>query len=572
MDAPVAPAAPALPAGPLARARACLAELYGEERAAAAWADVVELLARSGARPALAAPTEADAVLIAYADAFHAPGPLPPLAVLDRVLRACAPGAFSRLHLLPIHPATSDGGFAVADYGAVDPALGDWDDVARLAGRYGLMLDAVVNHTSARHPWFADWLRRRPGLPDRYIEPPADLDASALARPRTSPPAHAYALPDGSVRRAWTTFSADQVDLNFGDPAVLVEMTGVLLGYVARGARMIRLDAVAYAHKEPGTNCRSLPGTHALVRFWRAIIDHAAPGTLLVAEVNAPEHEVLPYLGRGDEAHLVYRFSPAALTMLAFMREDPGALADALAAAGAPPPGAWLFNVLGTHDGIQLAPVEPFVAPSDIADLCARCRDAGGLVGERAGAAGPAPYELDISYFDAINPPGRAPRHVEVRRFLCAQALLLSLQGIPGVWSHALVGSRSWDGARREGDARAINRQRLAAGPLLAELADPSSRRHAVNRGVVAALAARAAEPAFHPDAAQEVAVHGPVLVITRTAADGSRAVCAHNTGSRPARIPAGGPGGRLISGVGEIEGDRLAVAPDAHAWVRLPA
>lgn len=203
-------------------------------------------------------PTERDLLLITYADQVR-DGDRAPLAVLRELLARRAP-FIPGVHLLPFFPASSDDGFSVIDYLTVDPAIGDWDDVHALAGDVELMFDAVINHVSAHSAWFRGFLAGD----DRYARFPIviedDPDLSAVVRPRTSPLLTEVETAHGP-RRVWTTFSADQIDLDYTEPDVLLEMLAVLLEYVRHGASLLRLDAVTYLWKEIGTSCVHLPNT-----------------------------------------------------------------------------------------------------------------------------------------------------------------------------------------------------------------------------------------------------------------------------------------------------------------------
>jgi glucosylglycerate phosphorylase len=122
---------------PADRVRGHLRALYGEARRRL---DAAAAGAHGGDRaPAARPPTPPSerlgpdaSVLITYADQVRAPGEAP-LRTLRRLLDGPLAGTTSAVHLLPFYPSTSDDGFSVADYDAVDPAVGDWDDVAALA-------------------------------------------------------------------------------------------------------------------------------------------------------------------------------------------------------------------------------------------------------------------------------------------------------------------------------------------------------------------------------------------------------------------------------------------------------
>ena len=558
-----------------------LVRIYGDERARATSVRLRELLETFAKQhPATARSRlfdEADVVLIAYGDQVREPGEAP-LETLRRFLLRHTGGTVSGLHLLPHYPATSDDGFAVADYSAVDPALGDWADVEALASSSRLMLDAVLNHTSASHPWFTGWLAGDPSYAGFYVDADPAWDLSRVVRPRATPLLTRFDGADGP-RSVWTTFSADQVDLNYAEPDVLLAATAELLRYVAHGAGMLRLDAVAYLWKQPGTPCIHLPQTHEIVRLWRTVLDAVAPGTLLVTETNVPHRENLTYFGDGsDEAHLVYQFALPPLTLHAFHTGDATKLASWAAELSTPSPATTFLNFLASHDGIGLRPVEGILDDLEVAALGEAVQRNGGLVSYRSTADGArSPYELNSVFLDALAAPGVEEQRREVARFDAAHAILLSLAGMPLIYFQSLFGSRNWAaGAQRTGRARTVNRQRFAARDLEAELADPGSLRRQVLDRLLARIAVRVREPAFHPAAAQNVLAAGTsYLALQRTPTDGGTSVvCVHDVSGRPGRcrvrpedrLP---PGGTLVD-LGN--GSEHVVEADGTLDVAVPA
>lgn len=565
-----------------------LRRIYEAPTAEATAAQLAGMLAEFTARhPGLGRPgrelfDQTDVMLIAYPDQVRQQGEAT-LVTLRRFLDAHVRGAVTGLHLLPHHPSSSDDGFAVVDYGAVAPDFGDWQDVAALASGRRLMLDAVVNHTSASHRWF---LRSQCGDPDyadfyHYLDPATDLHS--VTRPRTTPLLTPVWAADERRRWAWTTFGPDQVDLNYGDPRVLLAVTEVLLSYLAHGAGALRLDAVAFLWKRLGTSCLHLPETHEIIRLWRTVVDAVAPGTLLVTETNVPHAENIAYFGDGaDEAHLVYQFPLPPLVLAAFGDRDAGVLRQWAATLADPGPLATFLTFLASHDGVGLRPVEGLLPGAQVARLCAAVADHGGRVSYRTGGGGAAhPYELNTTFLDALDAvagTGREPRGRRVRRLLAAHAILLSLAGIPAVYFHSLVGSRNWvAGADHTGRARVINRQRLARAALEADLADPSSTRHQVLHGLRRLIAVRAGHPVFHPNAAQAVVGGGSrrYVAVQRTAVAGDTTVlCVHDVSGRAGRFRARPPdrlpaGGRLVD---LVDGGEHLVEADGTVDVPVPA
>lgn len=464
--------------------------------------------------------TERDNLLITYGDQVTEAG-RPPLAVLTEFLERHVGDIVTGVHLLPHFPYSSDDGFSVIDHRRVDPALGTWDDVGRLGRRFNLMLDAVINHVSRESAWFQAYRRGEAPYRGYFIECEPGADISMVVRPRALPLLTPVETARGT-RHVWTTFSDDQIDLNFRNPDVLMEIIDILLMYVSRGARLLRLDAIAYLWKELGTPCIHLPQTHQVIQLIRAVLDLVAPGTLLVTETNVPHRDNVGYFGDGtNEAHMVYNFSLPPLVLDALRGGSAEALSGWAAGVGAPTDGTTFLNFLASHDGIGLNPARGILSESAIASLARELSPvsfADGPDGVRR------PYELNVNFRDAVG--GNA------RPFLVAQAIMLALRGVPGIYFHSLFGSRGWpEGVRQTGRNRTINRQKFTRLSLEKAVADPASGRAEILGGCRSLLRARAASAAFDPYAPQRVLdCGGAVFGLIRTSADGSRSVfCLHN-------------------------------------------
>ncbi len=311
------------------RASRYLAAIYGPELASRLY-EKVEAICRKY-EPAIPRGkpeglTERDVLLITYPDQVRTPGILP-LACLARFCASHVKELVTGIHLLPFFPSSSDDGFSIIDYRRVDPAYGNWNDIKELGQQYRLMFDAVINHVSAKSEWFQACLRGEPRYRDYFIRVSETADLSDVVRPRAQPLlTHFHAVPGDSA--LWTTFGPDQIDLNYGNPEVVLAVIDLLLYYVRQGASFIRLDAVAYLWKEVGTSCIHQSKTHLLVRLFRAIIDDLAPSVALLTETNVPHAENLTYFGNGkNEAHLVYNFALAPLVLHAFQTGQASVLA-----------------------------------------------------------------------------------------------------------------------------------------------------------------------------------------------------------------------------------------------------
>jgi sucrose phosphorylase len=519
---------------------------------------------------------ERDVILITYPDQVTEPD-RPPLASLYDFLLSRVSGIITGVHLLPHYPATSDDGFAVADYNAVEPALGTWRDVYGLGRDFRLMLDAVINHVSARGSWVREWRRGAEPYANFFIDLPPDTDTSAATRPRTSPLLTPVETSRG-VRWVWSTFSPDQFDLNYANPEVLLAVCEVLLRYVSNGASVLRLDAIAFLWKELGTTCIHLPQTHEIIRLFRTMFDAVAPGTLLLTETNVPHDENVSYFGSGrDEAHMVYQFPLAPLTLSAFHLADTLQLQEWLTTITTPSAETTFLNFLGSHDGIGLRPAEGLLTPSEIQQLCDLAQAHGGGVSYRSHPDGSqTPYELNTVFFDALNPIGSTESLSRLMsRHLAAQSILLSLAGMPAVYVQALFGSRNWhEGVKKTKRLRTINRQKFDRATLEAELDDPGSLRHAAFTSLCKRIAVRIREPAFHPSGAQRVIASPPsMLAFERSAIDeSSHVLCVHNVTGRPQVFEASKSDGLTVQDklVDLISPERTARV-DQHGRLSIP-
>jgi glycosidase len=522
-----------------------LTAIYGVRTAEATLPQVLDRLQRYAGRipgPDRTGWSEQDALLITYADQIRQP-PEAPLRSLAGFCHRHLAGLISGVHLLPFFPSTSDDGFSVVDFRQVDPANGSWRDILDLRGEFRLMLDAVVNHVSVGSAWFQAFLRREAPFSGYFLTPSPGADLSAVIRPRTSPLLTSFSSLTGE-RAVWTTFSADQVDLNYASPEVLLEIVDLLLFYASQGAALLRLDAVAFLWKEPGTSCLHLPQTHRLVQLFRTVLDLAAPHVLLVTETNVPHADNISYFGDGrNEAQLVYNFALPPLVLDALVHGSASTLTRWAASLAAPSQETTFFNFLASHDGIGLNPARGLIGDERIRMLVDRTLAHEGQVSSKRNPDGSqSPYELNINYFDALSDPrAREPLAMQVDRFMAAQAVMLSLAGVPGIYVHSLLGSRGWpEGARQTGRARSINREKLDLAALERELRTSGSLRALVFQRFASLLRARRASPAFHPNAGQRVLDLGEaVFGLVRTAAGvDDSVVCLHNLSGRRVSCP----------------------------------
>ncbi|WP_270181088.1 alpha-amylase family glycosyl hydrolase [Alkalihalobacillus sp. CinArs1] len=446
--------------------------------------------------------TEKNVYLITYGDAIRQ-GDEPTLQTLNTFINEYAKNEITDVHLLPMFPYTSDDGFSVVDYREIHPDLGDWSDVERLSENYRLMFDFVTNHMSKSSKWFQGYLNDDPTYANYFIREEEGFDASNVVRPRTSPLFHQYE----NGKTAWTTFSEDQVDINFRHFPALLEMTTILLEYAYRGGTSIRLDAIGFMWKESGTTSIHLPQTHAIIQLWRELLEELELNTILITETNVPHKENISYFGNGEnEAHMVYQFSLPPLVLHTFTTHNTRTLTDWAKTIGKVSDQATYFNFLASHDGIGMRPTEGILEEEERVALADKVLANGGRVSYKSNPDGTeSPYELNINYMDALINSDEQDEDTQIQKMLAAHSILFSVMGVPAVYYHSLLGSENDDeGLESSGINRRINREKFQYDALVEEL-ESSKRRHDVFNGMKNLIRLRQNEPAFSPFAEQEI-------------------------------------------------------------------
>ncbi len=429
--------------------------------------------------------------LIAYADRFGGD-----LAGLQSLLEGPLDGVFDGVHVLPFFTPFdgADAGFDPVDHTAVDPRLGDWDAVRRLAAARVVMADVIVNHVSAQSAQFLDVRDRGDASPfagmfltlsSIFPDGASEDDLARIYRPRPGLPFTSMRLGD-RTRLVWTTFTADQVDLDLRDPTAWDYVTSVVDHLVDAGVTMLRLDAVGYAGKEAGTSCFMTPAAFDVVR---RISEHArARGARVLVEVHGHHLEQIEI---AREVDLVYDFALPPLVL------------HALTTADLAPFSRWLqirpanaVTVLDTHDGIGIVdvgtsdarPGEPgLLDPAQIDALVEAIHQnsgGGSRLATGAAASNLDLYQVNCTFYDALAR--------DDARYLLARLLQLFVPGIPQVYYVGLLaGSNDLDLLRETGVGRDVNRHRYDE----AEIADEV--RRPVVRDLLVALRLRREHAAF---------------------------------------------------------------------------
>ncbi|MFQ3247091.1 MAG: sucrose phosphorylase [Arenicella sp.] len=484
--------------------------------------------------------SQSDAWLISYADSVIEDQQAP-LQTLKKFVDQRLRKAVSGVHILPFFPYSSDDGFSVINYVEVNQSFGNWDDIKAIAEDYDLMADLVINHCSARSVWFEKYKQgKHPGV-DYFVEASADDDLSQVVRPRTSTLLKETPTLDGE-KLVWCTFSHDQVDLNFANPDVLLEMVGIIRRYLEQGVRIFRLDAIAFLWKEIGTSCIHLPQTHEVTRLLRTLIEEHSPQAIIITETNVPNLENLSYFGNGNEAHAVYNFSLPPLVLHALVAGTSAYLKQWQMSMPPAQAGNFYFNFIASHDGIGLRPAEGLLSEEEISSLVATMENHGAKISWRSGESGdPRPYEINVALFDALKGTSKGPDQFQIDRFLCAHAIMFALEGVPGIYIHSLLGTQNdYQRFGLSNQNRCINRHRWDWDNLQQQLDDQDSHHYHVYRKMLALLALRRAQPAFHPNAAQYTLHLGDeVFAFWRQSLRRDQSIfCLHNVSDRAIEIP----------------------------------
>ncbi|AKO93168.1 alpha-amylase family glycosyl hydrolase [Priestia filamentosa] len=447
-----------------------------------------------------------DVVLITYGDQFYEKN-IPTLKSFKNIFDSYLEDKFEIVHLLPFYPYSSDDGFSVIDYKKVNPILGDWKEIEKLSHSTRIMFDDVCNHISAKSDWFQEYLKGNPKYENFFTEMDPNVDLSAVTRPRATPVLTKFTLENGEEKYIWTTFSEDQIDLNFSNPQVLLKMVDVLLFYIEQGAEYIRLDAIGFMWKEIGTTCIHHEKTHEIVKLFRDVVDEVAKGTVIITETNVPHKDNVSYFGNGnDEAHMVYQFPLPPLVLYSIHNGNGSALSDW--ARQLPPTSSdtTFFNFLASHDGIGVNPIRGIIPEEEILLMIEDLKEEGALVSYKKNSDGSeSPYEINVTYLDALNKKADDDL-IRVKRFLVAHSILLTLPGVPAVYIQSILGSRNdYEGVSKTGMNRSINRQKYDMNEIENELTNTDTLRNMVFTELTDIIQKRKNEALFHPNVKMEV-------------------------------------------------------------------
>jgi sucrose phosphorylase len=435
--------------------------------------------------------------LIAYVDRLGGGG-IDDLRALLAGPAAPLAGLFGGVHLLPFfHPIDgADAGFDPIDHTQVDPRLGDWAAIGRLAAETDVMADVIVNHVSTGSPQFRDFSERGAASPHAGMFLTLDAvfprgataaDLLAIYRPRPGLPFTVAALASGERRILWTTFTPQQADIDVTHPRGREYLGGILRVLAANGVRMVRLDAVGYAVKKAGASCFMMPETFEFIGEFAA--EAKALGIEVLVEIHSYYQRQIEIAKRVD---WVYDFAlpPLVLHAWYFKTAEPLKRWIAMRPTNA-------LTVLDTHDGIGVIDIGADVAdrqgrpglvpPAELDALVERIHEASGGQSRRATGAAASNldlYQVNCTFFDALGRNERA--------MLLARAVQFFLPGVPQVYYVGLLaGENDMALLAATGVGRDINRRRYTREEIDAALTRP------VVRELAALIRLRNRHPAF---------------------------------------------------------------------------
>jgi len=442
---------------------------------------------------------ESHSVLITYADSVYKNGEATLITLRDLLSNYF--GSLSKVvHILPFLKSTSDGGFAVSSYETLEEKFGSWDDLKSISKNHYLMADLVLNHVSSSHPWVQQFIKsQEPGI-SNVFSPDQNLDWSNVVRPRSSSLFSQINTEDGP-KQVWTTFGPDQIDLNWHNPKMTLEFLNLIITYLSNGIKWLRLDAVGFIWKESGTTCLHLPKAHSIVKLLRFLLNNLLEDGVLITETNVPQKENLSYLIPDDEAHMAYNFPLPPLLLEAIITSRADILNSWIFDWPILPEDTTLFNFTASHDGVGLRALEGLMNEQRIKDLLINCEKRGGLVSHRRLSNGDdKPYELNISWWSAMEDSSRDGKRFQHERFILSQLLVMALKGVPAFYLPALLASEndiksfSMTGQRRD-----LNREKFKSDNLLSVLNNPESNANKNLKYLRNAMDVRSELKQFHP-------------------------------------------------------------------------
>jgi len=481
--------------------------------------------------------SEKTSVVICYGDSLIENNKKNLIQVFQKFFKKKLFKFFNTVHYLPFYPSSSDSGFAVKDHYKIDQRLGNWSDINKFSKATDVMADIVINHSSARGLWFKNFLKEKSPGKNYFLTVDKKFNSSKVIRPRD----HKLLKKIGIFKKEdylWRTFSPDQIDLNFKNPAVLLRFIKIMINLMNHGVRIFRLDAIAYLWKQSGTKCINLKQTHEIIKLLRLISSFLNVSTVIVTETNLPEKENLSYFGNKDEANWIYNFSLPPLLINAFLFENSSSLNLWSKKLPSTKIGNSYLNFIASHDGIGMRPAEGILNANSIKNLLKRLKKNGARFSYRKiQNKTKKVYEANITVFNALQKSDNDPTgKYFFERYVSAHAIMVAFEGIPAIYFNSLFGTSN-DEAKYiiSENNRDLNRYKWNSNNLITKLKNNKSKQHLFYKSITNLLEIRRNQKAFHPNASRSHIDLGPkVFCFKRTSLDKKQTIlCVSNLTSK---------------------------------------
>ena len=421
---------------------------------------------------------------------------------------------FNTIHFLPFYPSSSDSGFAVRDHYKIENKLGGWCDIKKISRSNDIMADVVINHSSARGLWFRNFLKNKKPGKNYFLTVDPKFDTSKVIRPRDHRLLKRINI-FNKKEYLWRTFSADQLDLNFKNPSVLLRFIKIIINLINHGVTIFRLDAIAYLWKESGTKCINLKQTHEIIKLLRIICNYLNVETIIVTETNLPEKENLSYFGKSNEANWIYNFSLPPLLIHAFLFETSSYLNKWSKKLPITKNGNSYLNFISSHDGIGIRPTEGIFSKEILNSFLKRLKKNGSKFSYRkVKNKSKKIYEANITVFDALKKSDYDTKgKFFLERYISAHSIMISFEGIPAVYLNSLFG-KSNDEAKYiiTGNNRDINRYKWNYKDISKKLDNKDSKQSIFYHKISNLLYIKGKQKAFHPNALRHSIYLGPKI------------------------------------------------------------
>lgn len=378
--------------------------------------------------------------------------------------------AIGSVHILPFFPSSADRGFAPITYEKVDEKFGDYEELKKLGEDYDLMYDFMVNHISAQSEYYQDFKKRKDNsayreMFIRYKEfwadgEPTEAQIEKIYKRKPKAPFVELHFSDGSTEKIWCTFSEEQIDLNVASETTKKFISDTLVNMAEKGAKIIRLDAFAYAVKKEGTSCFFVePEMWQLLYYIKEVA--LSKGVEILPEIH--EHHSIQ-LKLADKGYWVYDFALPMLVLHALYAHTGKRIVS------------WLnkcprkqMTTLDTHDGIGVVDVVDLLSPEEIEFTKEQLYAKGANVKKKYSSEeynNLDIYQINCTYYSALGNNDKA--------YLLARAIQFFAPGIPQVYYVGLLaGENDLELLENTKEGRNINRHYYTCDEVVENLKRP---------------------------------------------------------------------------------------------------